>query len=233
MRDFVMHYITEYIRREFIPWLDKKGVDYTFLFEEEDTKDNFEKEVIKHDIIILAGHGQPNFVTGYGYQPIVKACNNDVLLFGKVVSAVACLSGRVLGQSAVNKGAKLYIGYVREALLITRYDTENPQDAPIEEIDPLSDDLAYPFLDTMFYPAKLLIEGVKVKDLYPMIYDRYKYWIDYALSKQNDDWNEVAKGLIWNRDSLVIYPIYEKRRAPALMFLFLPILYLPLKKAYY
>jgi len=209
MRDLVMHYLAEYVTREFIPWLDKRRVRYAFLFEAQDTRENFERYVKDADVVILTGHGMKDLVTGYGYKPIVKACENDKLLAGKNVCAVACLSGAILGHSAVNKGANLYIGFWREACLVLSYDVEDPTNAPIEEIDPLSDELAYPFLDTLFYPAKLLIERKHPAKIYDLTYKRYNYWIDYALKKQTEEWSEVAKCLKWNRDSLVVYPVYE------------------------
>ena len=209
MRDLVMHYISEYVRREFIPWLDKKRINYVFLYEHLNTKENFEKYVPEADIVILTGHGMKDLVTGYGYRPIVKACENDNLLIEKDVCAVACLSGAILGHSAVNKGAKIYIGFWREALLVLSYDVEDPTNAPIEQIDPLSDELAYPFLDTLFYPAKLLIERKHPAKIYDLTYKRYNYWIDYALKRETEEWSEVAKALIWNKNSLVVYPVYE------------------------
>jgi len=204
-----MHYLTEYLRREFIPYLDSKGISYVFLYESLDTKDNFEKYVKDADIVIFVGHGMRDLITGFGYIPIVKACENDHLLANKDVCAVACLSGAILGHSAVNKGARLYIGFWREALIILSYDVPDPTDAPIEMIDPFTDKLAYPFLDTFFYPARLLVEGKDGSTIYKMTYDRYNYWIKYALRQGTDEWSEVAKALMWNRDSLVVYPVYE------------------------
>jgi len=224
-----MHYVSEYVKRELIPWLERRGLSYVFLYEDQNTKENFERYVQSADIVILTGHGTETYITGYLYYPIVQTCNNDGLLAGKQVCAVSCLSAKILGHSAVNKGALLYIGYLREATMVLSYDVADIRNAPIEQIDPLKDELAYPFLDTLFYPAKLLVDGESPKDIYEKTMDRYNWWIRYALNKKTDEWSEVAKYLMWNRDSLAIYPVYETGTSAIVPFLLSASILLPYK----
>jgi len=214
LNDLVMYYVSEYIIRVFIPQLEKNGIIYNFLYEDRDTEENFNANVGSADIVILAGHGADDYITGYMYYPIVQACNNDGLLAGKKVCTVSCSSAKVLGSSAINKGALLYIGYLREAVMVFSYNVSDVRNAPIEQIDPLKDELAYPFLDTLFYPATLLVNGEDPESIYKETMDRYDYWINYALSKNSSDWSEVAKYLMWNKDSLAIYPVYTGQTKP-------------------
>lgn len=70
------------------------------------------------DIVLLNGHGNHQSVAGQDNEVLLQAHVNDSLLSNKIVYAVSCSSGRTLGKSSVQAGAKAYIGYSEDFIFI-------------------------------------------------------------------------------------------------------------------
>ena len=210
MKDLVVWYFSEYIRKVFLPEISEKH-DVVYLFEASYTRENVEKYLRewRPDVVIFACHGKETLLTGYNYQPVIKACENDHLLGGKKVDAISCLTAKELGVSAINKGALVYIGFLEPAYLVICADwSGDVTNCPlVDTYDPLQDPYAWPFLDTFFYPAYLLVQGKKYEDIYKLTMDRYDYWIDWALDKSAEDpcYRDVAECLMWNKKYFTIY----------------------------
>lgn len=61
--------------------------------------------------IFLNGHGDEMSAFGYQEIPVITLNKNDYLLIDKIVHIISCKTGLWLGQFAVDKGCKGYIGY--------------------------------------------------------------------------------------------------------------------------
>jgi len=235
MRDLVMYYINSYLQRVFIPWLERYGYDYQLLYEENNTRENFEALVVDKDTVLLFGHGRPEYVTGYKYLPILVACENDHLLKDKKVVATSCLTGRKLALTSINKGAKLYVGYLKEACLVVQYCCEDLHNCDlVGKFDPLQDNLALPFLNVLFYPCYLVVQNYDPETIYNETIKVYDTMIDKALEyskeleaegKREDAeaWSEVAKYLMWDKNAFTVIYSGEERPAPTTRRELLPV----------
>lgn len=76
---------------------------------------NFEKVVKKSKpkLVFLNGHGDETVVLGHNDKPVLTE-DNVGLIKGGMIYALACESLARLGQIAVKKGVKAYIGYKEE-----------------------------------------------------------------------------------------------------------------------
>jgi len=89
--------------------------------------ENFEeskiKEMIdKHDpfLIFLNSHGTEYSILGYNKKTdVILRCKNDHLFKDRIVYALSCSTGKLLGKSAFNKGCKCYIGYGKNVIFPT------------------------------------------------------------------------------------------------------------------
>ena len=67
----------------------------------------------KPKLVFLNGHGDETVVLGHNDKPVLTE-DNVGLIKGGMIYALACESLAVLGQIAVKKGVKAYIGYKEE-----------------------------------------------------------------------------------------------------------------------
>jgi len=84
------------------------------------TRQNLESFATKHhpDIFFLNGHGSDYQVAGYNNE-IILDYNNVITVAGANVYALACNSAAKLGSQAMQCGAKGYIGYNKEFILLS------------------------------------------------------------------------------------------------------------------
>lgn len=109
--------ITSECARIAVEILEENGFHVYTLEKDDATRDKLEEFLRKHPetrLIIYMGHGDEDKLLGQLPQgevnPLIDLTNVD-LLAGKVVVAVACLSGRRLGMSAIAHDAKAYLGW--------------------------------------------------------------------------------------------------------------------------
>jgi len=89
MHGFEVTYIANYTKRDVAEYLAKNN----------------------YDLVVFGCHGWYNALYGSMGEEAVVACWNDILLAGKEVFTLACKSAAVLGNSAMIKGAKGYVGW--------------------------------------------------------------------------------------------------------------------------
>jgi len=81
--------------------------------------ENFEENKIRRMIeehnpflVFLNSHGTEYSIKGYDKKTdVILRCKNDHLFKDRIVYALSCSTGTILGKSALNKGCKCYIGY--------------------------------------------------------------------------------------------------------------------------
>jgi len=73
----------------------------------------FESVMRKHEpgLVFLNGHGDERTVAGQDNEALIRAGENEEILKAKIVYALSCSSGKILGPCSVKAGADAYIGY--------------------------------------------------------------------------------------------------------------------------
>jgi len=124
------------------------------------------------EVIIADGHGDPSTLTGQGLEEVLKACTNNQVLSGKIVCAVSCLTGQILGPDSRNKNAEAYIGFVNEFSWVVD-----------ESLNPSTDQVAYSFQEIIRKMASLTCQHqqglIGLNDLYKSFIAEFDKWINY------------------------------------------------------
>ncbi len=71
------------------------------------------------NLVLLNGHGEKDVVLGQNNEPILIAGENEDLLAGRIIYALACKSAQILGKKSIESGAIAYIGYKEDFLFYT------------------------------------------------------------------------------------------------------------------
>jgi hypothetical protein len=123
--------------------------------DEKNTKHEIESRLakIKPDFIFFNGHGSEESLHGYRDEKIVDLSSASILA-GKVVFARSCSALKKLGNEAVNKGCKAFVGY-RGEFLIPRKNAY--------ESTPKQDPVAKPVLEVSNIVGKLILKGDDVQ----------------------------------------------------------------------
>ena len=91
----------------------KRGIPYVTLYNNDVTRENFERLAKNVDTIVYIGHAVKEKIYGQlprGYKVPMIDHKNITLLDGKVMLAIACFGGS-LGDDAIKAGARAYIGW--------------------------------------------------------------------------------------------------------------------------
>lgn len=105
--------------------------------------------------LFINGHGNESCVTGHDNEVLIQDGDNQDLLKGKIIYAVSCKSGDVLGRSASELKGTVYIGYKDDFVFVT--DQEH-------NFRPLLDPKARPFMDASNQVMISLLKGNKAKE---------------------------------------------------------------------
>lgn len=108
--DEVTRYSLKWIKR----LLKDLGIDAERLFGDDATRENFERCVGNHDLVIFYDHGDEKGLFAQGGVTRVVDKRNAHLLKGKVIYTLACLWCSDGGIDAWRKGARVVWGYVKE-----------------------------------------------------------------------------------------------------------------------
>lgn len=101
----------------------KRGDAVIDLAKDRANKKEFESVLDKKDptMVFFNGHGDESQVSGQNNEALVDTQDSS-RLSGKVVYALACKSGRLLGPTSVEHGAAAYIGYNEDFIFMTEPD---------------------------------------------------------------------------------------------------------------
>jgi len=70
-------------------------------------------------LVFFNGHGDDSLIAGHDNEVLIQAGANENLLKHKLVYALACRSGSVLGPKSVESGCRAYIGYEKDFVFVT------------------------------------------------------------------------------------------------------------------
>ncbi len=158
------------------------------------------------DVILFNGHGSPTKICGFKNEVLVESEVNDFLLKDKIVYAISCSSASVLGQTAVQKGAKSFIGYKRSFILFTDRN---------REATPLKDHIANSFLEPSNRVSISILKGNSVEEASHKSKVEFKKEIEkYASTKVMLGSDRIASALLWNMSNQVVLGDKEARVCP-------------------
>jgi hypothetical protein len=173
--DSLVHYLFIW-NKEVIKLAEDRNLFIKDLDGKNANRELFEKFIKqqKPDLVLLNGHGNKRLVAGYNNEPLIISGENDNILSGSIIHALACDSSSELGPSSVLNGAKAYVGYRLPFILITdkRYISR-----------PNSDMTAMIFKEPALEVQKNLIKGKSVFDSVAKAKEKYKKAIfEYSAS---------------------------------------------------
>jgi hypothetical protein len=178
-------------------WIEKLlselGGEYTALFKDNATREKFEGEVEKHELVVFYGHGSREGLYAQGGLTYVIDKRNDHLLKGKMIYTMACSWASDGGIDAWKKGAKVVWGYTSEFGFT------------------LTDEQLFEECANHGLLAKIK-EGISWEEAI----SRAKKKFDEAIGRAKDGWS-----VIWlrhNRDALVCYTEKNPPRTSTCMF---------------
>lgn len=143
--------------------------------------------------VFLNGHGGEAVVCGYDNEEILSTSDDlSLLLGGKVLFVRACDAGKMLGTSAVKKGAEAFIGYKSEFRFWYRKEYVQK---------PLEDPFARPFMECSNQVGVSLLKGHSPKVAHDNSLRSYRREIVKALTSEGD--TALVPALIHNMKSQI------------------------------
>lgn len=189
--DLTTRYISTWAK-EIVKFAEEKDATVFDLPKARANRREFESMVRKNDpaFLFLNGHGDYSFVSGQDNEKLVDAKDNEEILKSKVVYALSCRSGKVLGPRGVQAGAEAYIGYDEDFIFL--YD-ENQRFHP--ERDKTSELFKEPSNQVMVS----LLKGHTPKEAHANSKQSYIRRIRKLLTSQNNPLESSAvKYLLWD-----------------------------------
>lgn len=192
--DMMTRYLSAWAGK-YIEQAKKQGNDVYILRETNANKRQFKGMVTKTkpQIIFLNGHGDKDRITGHDHKVLVDFKSASILK-DAMVYAVSCKSAQILGVQAVKMGAKGYVGYSQDFILVSQPDkTSHPKD----------DKTAALFLDPSNQVITALSKGHPSKVAVNKGKAAFARSINAALNSdiQSDD-DKYIPYLMWNRQFL-------------------------------
>lgn len=193
--------VTEYL----FAWSNKiveseelKNISFLDLQGENVNKKKVESYLTKQspEVILFNGHGSPTEIFGFKDEVLIENNVNDSLLKNKIVYALSCSSASILGESAVKKGAKSFIGYKRSFILGTDKN---------REATPSKDTIASSFLEPSNRVSISILKGNSAEEASRKSKEEFKREITkYASTKAMPGAERIASALLWNMSNQVV-----------------------------
>ncbi|MBI2443770.1 MAG: hypothetical protein HYV42_00820 [Candidatus Magasanikbacteria bacterium] len=189
--DLTTRYISTWANK-IITLAKEKGSDVFDLDKKRASRKEFESMIKKNEptIVFLNGHGNYDVVTGQDNEELVRAGDNEKLLKSKVIYALSCRSGKILGPSSIKAEADAYIGYDEDFIFL--YD-ENKRTRPEQ------DKTAEIFLEPSNQVMVSLLKNHTPKEAHKNSKQSFARKIKKLLSSQSTVLESSAvRYLIWN-----------------------------------
>lgn len=145
-----------YWSEEIIEEAKKLGFNVIDLKRENFTEEKFTRHITEKNpsFIFLNGHGDEICAMGHNRQPVLTLNKNDYLLKGKIAHIISCKTGLWLGQFAIDKGCKGYIGY--QGL----FHIKNIHPEPNQDV------ISKMFMKVVNETSKMLLQNMSVIDVF-------------------------------------------------------------------
>lgn len=192
--DITTHYLFHWAGR-IIELAKEKGIGVLDLSRKRANSKETTSMLKKRDprLAFFNGHGNEGCITGDDNKILIKAGKNEELLKSKLVYAVSCRSGKVLGPKSIKAGALAYLGYDKDFVFLRDEDKVRK---------PLSDDTAKLFLTPSNQVIVSLIKGHSVRDSYKRSQKLFRKNIFEAASSESSN-SYLAPYLLWDMNHQV------------------------------
>lgn len=190
--DLTLSYLYSY-EKEVVRFAQQRGVSVTEFKREKATRKVVEKflKAKNPDLVVFNGHGDENTVTGYRQEPIIIRGENESLLDSSIVYSISCSSAKRLGPSAVEKGAKAFIGYSDDFVFL--FDKNRTA-------TPLKDEIAKNFLEPSNALVVSLLKGNNIQESFDSSQKSFQKKIDRLLSSEAMPGTEsLIAFLVWDK----------------------------------
>lgn len=200
--------VTEYLfawSNEILENKELKNISFLDLQGENANKKKVESYLSKQspEVVLFNGHGSPTQIYGFKNEILIENNTNDSLLKDKIIYALSCSSASVLGQNAIKKGAKSFIGYKRSFILCTDKNRETT---------PLKDNIAHSFLEPSNRLSISILKGNSVNEASHKSKEEFKKEISkYASTQSMPGVDIVASALLWNMNNQVVLGYKEAK----------------------
>lgn len=192
--DRMTRYLTAWAST-FIEQAKSRGHEVYTLKETNVNKQKFQSLVqkMKPEVIFINGHGNENSVAGHDHRVLVDFKSAKILK-DAMVYALSCKSAQNLGVQAVKAGAKGYVGYSEDFILVSQ---------PGKTTHPTEDSTAALFLEPSNQIIGALSKGHSAKEAVAKGRAAFAKSIRQALNSdiQSDD-DKYIPYLMWDRQFL-------------------------------
>mgnify|MGYP001557806115 FL=1 len=195
--DKITRYLSE-LNEEIILEANKKGITIKDLQGENANRTAFESFLKKQkpSLVFLNGHGDAKTVHGHKNEPLLKYEENEKLLKGTTVYALACDSATTVGHSAVKQGTTAYIGYTEPFSFLTNKN---------KECRPKDDELANSFKEASNQVGLALLNGKTPAEAYARSQLKFKELMQkFSASNAPPEAEEIRFWLFWNMQAQTV-----------------------------
>lgn len=148
-------------------------------------------------ILLFNGHGDEERIGGIDDQILVGVKDNENILIGRIIYARSCKSAKRLGISCVKKGAKAFIGYKDDFILISKQE---------KATKPLTDKIAGYFLQPSNLVILALLKGNSPIDSHKRSQEDSIKKMKYLMSGKASKDEEALIPFLWrNMKAHVVY----------------------------
>lgn len=159
---------------------------------------------VTDNFVFFGTHGVYCCIYGQEDHIAIRACENDDILNGKIVYALACRTARILGPSAISKGAETFIGYDEDFVFFMN----EPQPE-----DPTADDFARGFMEGSMQVPLSLIYGMSPEQAWENAQQVYSEWINYWSGQPTPEAPFIVSALMFDKAHLTMLSTGKEVRA--------------------
>lgn len=196
--DLTLSYLFNY-GKEVVGFAESRGVDAVKFEHGKAVRRNVESFLSANNpgLVYFTGHGSDNSVCGYKQEPIIVSGENERLLKSKIIYSLSCSSASVLGEEAVGKGAKAFIGYKDDFVFL--FDKN-------KTLTPLKDEIARNFLEPSNALILSLLKGNAVEKAFDISQKSFEKKISKLLTSEAILGHEnLVAFLLWDRTVQVFH----------------------------
>ncbi len=164
---------------------------------------NFEESCVEKMIklydpflIFFSGHGRDYSLLGCDNTDVIIRCKNDHLFQNRIVYALSCYAGSILGKSSFSKGCKCFIGYGDQVLFPTKKNYKG---------DLSKDPIAEPFMTISNEIVLTLLKGGTPIDAIENSRKKAGELIDYWENREDVNAPTILKYLRPFKDGRIVY----------------------------
>jgi len=137
------------------------------------------------------GHGNADTFTAQNLEVVMRTCNGDEALIGRVVLLLSCSCGIRIAPSAVSKGAVAVYAWTVDFTWVA--------------VGGPPDEMARGFFESVNVISNALAEGKTTQEAMNLSTASWNQWIDYWMGSDDPYASQIVQWLIHDRDGQQLY----------------------------